>query len=455
MAKKEWKPKRVRSEEERSTGGNSSYITLKEDGEKFLGYALFEADPAEDEVGYYEYHEHWVTGGKGQSVPCAGDQCPFCEDGDRPKDRAKSLWLVTTDEKGNKLDPPQLRIFNLNSRVIKQFTEMRGEGDKIQGRLFRVSRLDDNGNYALLPKDPTLKKSEVKEHLKSKDAPDFDALVTAQLRKAMEGMSVRGAMDDDDDDDEPTEKKSKKKDKPAKSEKKSKKAAKEEWPDDGLDEEEVTVESVDEEGNFITVESDKYDGTINIYTTEDIEFDLTDLSEGDEVTVTTSEKDGDGDYVLTAEPEAEESDESDEEDGDEEDGDDEDGDDEGDEEESEDGLPDVIEDETFEVVTVDAPESTIDVKSDDLDLEFTLYFLDSGPASKVDFDDYEPGAKIIVSAEKDSTGDLVATKVPKIAGAKEKKSKKSDTKKSGAKDKKDTKKKSSAKDKKTTKKKKK
>jgi hypothetical protein len=403
MAKaKEWKPRRVRSEDERGSG-SSQYITLDE-GQKFLGYALFEGDPAEDEPGYYEYLEHWDTGAR-RSIPCAGDDCPFCEDGDKPKDRAKTLWLVTKNEKGDVLDPPELRIFNFNSILIKQITEMRGEGDKIFGRLFRVTRTDDRGNYVLMPKDD----------MKSKDAPDFDAMVTSQLRKAMEGIAVARAMDDDDDDDDEDEKpKGKSKKTADKSKPKAKKAeASDEWPDDGLDEVTVTVAKVEKAGQWIEVASDDYDGKVKVWTTDDIEFDLTDLSKDDEVTVSAEGPDDDGDYILNTEPEVVESAEPEDEDEDETAKDEDDAE-----------LPDGIEDEQFEVVSVDADESTIELTNDEF--SFTLYFLDT---MEVDFDDYETGTKVKVSAEKDSQGDLVATEVPDIVKDKKKSAGKSGAKK--------------------------
>src|ERR1051326_4751443 len=122
MAKtKEWKPRRVRSEDDR--GGSSDFLSLDE-GQKFLGFALFDADPAKDEKGYYEYMNHWIGGSKnGTAVPCAGDDCPYCEDGEKPRDVALTLWLVVKDENGSTPDPPELRIFRANSLVIKQFTE--------------------------------------------------------------------------------------------------------------------------------------------------------------------------------------------------------------------------------------------------------------------------------------------------------------------------------------------
>lgn len=401
-----YKPRRIRDEADRSTGA-AGYISLSEEGQRFLGIALFEGNPAEDEPGYYEYMEHWVqTGAKGGSVPCAGEDCIYCEDGDKPKTRAKSLWLVLKDEKGNELTNDQdlnggkgqLRTFNINSVLIKQFTEMRGEGDKILGRTFRVTRLDDRGNYSLMPKSDTIAKKEVKELLKAKDAPDYDSLITAQLNKAMEGVSVRQVMDDDDDDeDEDDDKKTTaKKGKGAKG-----KAVKDDedddkededekdWPEEGEDEE-VTVKKVGTKAdpNTIEVESEDYEGKTVLWGTADI--DVTELSKGDTITV-TYETDGDGDKVISEMEEAEAA-ESDPDKND---------------------LPDSIEDVILEVISVNADESTIEVKNEEL--EFTLFFLDT---MEIDFDDYEEGAKIKVDAEKDNAGDLVATTVPEVQKAK-------------------------------------
>lgn len=393
MASKTWTPRRIRSEDERGSG-SSEYMSLDE-GEKFLGNALFEGNPAEDETGYYEYLEHWHQGTK-RSIPCAGDDCPMCEEGDRPRTRAKSLWLVTKDQKGTELDPPKLMTFNLNYNLIKQFTEMRGEGDKIKGRQFRVSKLDDRGNHSLMPKTEILKATEIKALLKSKEAPDFEQAVTGQLRKAMEGFAIARALDDDDEEDEPANTTRAKK-APAKAAKAKKS---EDWPEEGEDLE-VSVMEVDAE-NWIMVGASDYDEDAKVWGTVDL--DLTDLEEGDDITISYITDDED-DKVATAfeKPEAEEP-----------------------EEETpakskkkpapepdENDLPDEIEDEEFVVVATDASEDTMEVKNDEL--EFTLYFIEG---VNVDMDDYEPGAKIKVSAEKDSIGDLVATEVPEIVKAK-------------------------------------
>lgn len=414
MAKtQQWTPKRVRNEEDRKSG-SSEFITLDE-GEKFLGYALFAGDPAKDETGYYEFLQHWVGGSKsGRSIPCAGDDCPFCEDGDKPRDVAFTLWNVTKDANGNELGKDgegELRIFRANSLVIKQLTEMRSEDDPIMGIQFRVSRVDDRGNYMLQPKTKKLSKTEVKELLKSDDAPDFDQMVTSMLRRGMEGVSTSRAMDDDDDDED---------DKPAKSKKKKAKAKDtEEWPD-ALDGETVTVVKIEKKGNWIEVSHDDYEGTKKVWTTQEIEFDLSDLVKDDEVKVTTGDQDGDGDFILSEEPETDENDSEEEEEEEENDDDAKEPNDDPDDE-----LPDGIEDETFTVVSVDTKNQTMDVHCDDPELDFTLYFLDKGPASKVDFDDYEKGTVITLSAEKDSVGDMVATAVPEIVEEEKKAKKKS------------------------------
>jgi hypothetical protein len=195
-----FKPRRITNEDERKSF-SSDYVQLDE-GESFLGYALFEADPKQDDAGYYEYFEHWdmSAGRGGSSVPCADEDCPLCEDGDRPRSRAKTLWLLT-ELNGDKLKKPELRIFNFNGKLIKQFTELRAEDEKIMGRLMRVRRADQQGGtYLVLPKTGAMKKGEVKDALK--DAPDLEELIAAQGKKAMQRLAVAKALSDDDDDDD-------------------------------------------------------------------------------------------------------------------------------------------------------------------------------------------------------------------------------------------------------------
>lgn len=467
--------KRIRDEAEYKSGGNSDFIGLDE-GEKFLGHFLGTADPKIDDPAFFPYKMHW--NGK-TSVPCDDTDCIYCADGDKPRSKAYTLWLVTIDEAGKKLGKPagsgELRIFDMPVTVIKQFNEMRSEGDKVQGKMFRVSRPDEK-TYVLVPKETKpLSKTQINELVKSDDAPDFEQMLTNKLKKAMEGTAVQRALEDDDD--EPAAKSG---DKAGKKGGKGKgKAAKEEpetgeWPDEGLDEVTVTVsEATEDDGNSIEVTHEDYEGAVKVWTTDDIDFDLSDLSEGGEVTITTGAKDDDGEYVLTAEPEVAGGAKKDDDDapediedetfellkvskakktivvehnGDELElvgGDDidlegwkkghmavvsaeYDADEETweltaiaePEEEAEpakdgDDLPDEIEGAEMEVTEVDEPNSTIDVK--DEEYEFTLYFLDT---MKVDFDDFSVGDKITVTAEKDRSGDLVATEIPEKVGGK-------------------------------------
>lgn len=390
---KEWKPVRVRSEDERS-GGSSDYISLEE-GQNFVGYALFEGDPAVDEPGYYEYLEHWHNASQ-RRIPCAGADCPLCEDGDKPKTRAKTLWLVTKDEKKNVLDPPALRIFNFNWNIIKVFTEMRAEGDKIKGRSFRISRLDDRGNYAILPKDDKLTATDVKAHAKAKEAPDFEAIVTAQLRKAMEGLAVARAMRDDDDDDAAT---------PVTDAKGGAKKGKEApapepeddpegWPETAEDLQ-VTVSEVDEQ-NFILVDHDDYGTGEKVWGTK--KLDLTDLAEGDTIIIDYF-TDDENDKVASTFEKQEAPEPADNAEGG-----------------STNDLPDKIEGMELEVTgECDTQNGTIPVRSEELETDFLLWVLDT---MKPDWDDFTEGVKFTVTAEKDQMGDLVATEMPEVVKAK-------------------------------------
>lgn len=401
MAKAQWSVARVTDESERKSG-SSDFISLDE-GEKFLGYFLGEADPKIDDKAYFEYKVHWINNG---SVPCAGENCPMCEDGDRPRTKAMTLWLVTQDERGNELGKNgegELRIYDMSISVIKQFTELRSEDEKIKGRLFRVSRPDEK-TYLVLPKQDFLKATQVKELLKSDGAPDFEQMLTSKLRKAMEGTALARAMEDDDDP-PPARGKGAKKAKPddddddddkSKGKGKSKPKDEPEDDEDELPEEgagvEVVVKKVNDE-NWIMVERNGGDA-VKVWGTAEV--DVTDLVKGQVIAITYV-TDDDDDFVLTEDPETKPDDDGDGDKGD---------------------LPESIEDVTFKVAGIDADNQTIDVENDDH--SFTLWFLDQGPGSDVDFDDYEEGDEITVSAEKDGVGDMVATAVPEKAGKKKK-----------------------------------
>jgi hypothetical protein len=386
--------RRVRSRDDRKLGGD--FITLGKTGESFIGYALFKPDPElDDNEGYFEYFEHFVPGQN--FVPCSGDACPLCKAGNRPNTRAKTLWLVTQEGR-SELDEPELKIFNFNWSLIQEFDEYYQEDEPVLGQLWRIKRIEGQGKYAVRLKDGKLKVADLKGALK--EAPDLEQIVTQTMVSKMADAEAADALaDDDEDEDRPTK---------ARGGKPSK--AKAEEPDEGdepgadeIEEETVEVVRVSKKNETLTVE---YDGDeIVVYGVNDIE----EYSKGDEI-VLTAHQDEDGDWVADDIQSAEAEKES-----------------EGGEEEEEgkegeggaaDELPDRISKEEFAVVSVSAEEETIDLENEEYGT-FTLYFLDQGPASKVDFDDYDEGDTVIVTAVKDKDGDMVADKhVPEKKAAK-------------------------------------
>lgn len=445
----------VRSADDRKLGGD--FLTLKQ-GESFEGYALFVPDPAaEDNGGYFEYFEHYskATG----YVACAGpDDCPFCKVGDRPNTRAKAVFLID--------DKPT--VFNLNYKLINEFYDYLSDDEPVKGQLWRVKRLDDRGGYNVRLKPGKLTQKDLKAAMTN--VPDVEQIVVSRMRKSLEEMDASVALRDDDDEngasasdpDETTSRKGR----PASSGKNGKgKAAPEPEADDPIEDETVTITSVSKANNTLKVDRDGEETLL--YGTGDI--DVSRFKKGNEVVV-SAEKDNDDDWVLSsleaadaepapAEGEAFEdtsaevlkvtknnktaevaiegqsnetiwftSDEdfayavkgetivfSAEKDGDgdwvvssvrpAEDGD-----------ENEDGMTDAsdlpkrIERETLTVVSIDQQEETMvlegEVGGDNL--KFALYFLKEGEAADVDFDDYEEGMEIVVTAFKDGEGDMVA-----------------------------------------------
>lgn len=402
MPKTKWRPRRVTSEEERKTA-SSGFIKLSEIGDKFLGHAMFEADPKKNDPGYYEYWEHWLTGGRGQSVPCAGDDCPLCADGDKPKVRANTLWLVLEDENGDKLGDGELRTWTINSYVISALTDLRSD-TKIKGRLFRCSRLDDKGNYMLLPKQTVLAAAQVKEWLADDSAPDYEEQLTTKLNRAMEALAIARAVEDEDDGSEAPARSTRRSAngrgnaKPAATRSKGKaKAAAEpetaEWPD-SIEELEVVVSEVDGDGQFFMALHDDYEGDVAVYTSDDIEFDLTELGDG-QLVVISATADAEGDYILDAEPYLAENEEE-----------------EGGVEASGEELPDEITETEFTIVSVNPAEETLSLAGEGM--EFDLFFTDTGEAANVDFDDYEEGNVVLVSASQDTSGDMVSELIPTL-----------------------------------------
>ena len=315
MAPTTWEPRRVTSDEDR-TRFATDYISL-DPGEAFTGHALFVGDPSKAEPGYYEYFEHWDTGGpgrKGGSVPCAGDDCLFCNDGDRPRGVAKALFFVLRDNAGTEVNA--VRTLDMRPRLIKQFTGFRKEGEPIKGRVFTVKKEDGDGNWTLIPKSvpKALPATEVKEHLKN--APNFANALGGKIKAYMQAQGVDAALADDTPDDgsaPPTGAKGGKGGKgaapaAAKGGKGGKAAAaKAEWPGEAEDAT-VTITETSVDGvNKMEVVSEEYDGATILWGTGQIDTET--FAEGEIVTASWA-VDGDGDFVLsaldgTAEPEAE------------------------------------------------------------------------------------------------------------------------------------------------------
>jgi hypothetical protein len=382
--------RRVRSQDDRKLGGD--FLTLSKTGEHFTGYALFVPDPEmsdDDNPGYYEYFEHYTpqTG----YVPCAGTDCPFCKTGDRPSTKAKTVWLVT-HEGSKELEEPTKKIFNLNWSMIQQFADDLSEGDPILGMSYRIKRLDDRGKYSIRVKSDKLTKKDVQAELK--EMPDLEQITTSKLRKALEEMDADDLLDDDAGDEEEEQprarrgKASENGKAPAARKGKAKDAEPEEDEEPrSFEEEEFEITKVVKKDNAVMAENDNL-GEIKLFLPAG-EIEVADFSKGDIVNV-SAEMDEDDDWIVSEMEQAgaEEPEE---------------------EEEAEGGadLPDNIEREEFTVVAVNDGDETLDIENDEYG-QFTLYFLDEGDASDVDFDDYKEGQKVIVTAVKDPDGDMVA-----------------------------------------------
>ena len=396
-------PRRVRSQEERNKG-RGNFITLKNTGDQFLGYALFAADPElDDNPGYYEYFEHYTpaTG----YVACSDENCPLCAEGDNPNTRAKSMWLVINDEEDDP-DTGSVKIFNLNWSMVQDFAE---DGTGLLGQLYRIKRNEGKGNYSIRPKTAKLTKTQLKAALKGVDENQLEGIVVRQMARVLEEMDVASAMEEDDDDDAGT------KEPASKSRKGTAKAAPEPEPDDDDDDDDNNDESspvsgfdpeddTEFEGNAIVVKVNKRQNTVTVTEEGGAEFvlygtDVIDVKSAvaDEVYTVSASKDDDGDFVLDMWEAAEEN---------------------GDAPADAAELPDSLDAEAVTITKVNpSPEDTLEVELAD-GTEFTLFFMGNGETddgkdwSDFDIDDYNVGDKVKITAHKDEDGDMVADLFP-------------------------------------------
>lgn len=397
------KPRRVRSNEDRNAG-RGGFITLKKVKDSFTGNALFLPDPElSDNPGYYEYFEHYTpaTG----YCPCPGDDCPLCEEGDNPSTRAKTLWLVDGE----------IKVFNMNYYVAEEFREMVSEGDNVLGQLFKITKMEGNGQFSIRDKKEKLTKTELNKALKEIDDDYLEDIATKQMRRALKEVDAASALEEDDPDEDDNEDKKEKKSSGKSSGKSSAKKGKpaDEEPEEEPEGEGLTVEVVKlkKKDNILTVtagESDEFD----IYGTDEV--DLTDYGKGTKLVV-SFEKDEDGDFVVSEAEEATE-----------------------DDPDGEGEVPDSVDSEVVTIKAVNTDEDTLTVEMED-GTEFDLFFLDAGEDdngrdwSELDISDFEEGQQVTISAAKDDDDDMLASVFPEPVG---KSGKKSGGKKAGGKKKK-------------------
>lgn len=342
--------------------GSRVYIRLNDD-EKFLGFALFDPDPAaEDNAGYVEYGEHWDQPNT-RFVPCWGAKngCIYCKAGQQPSQRALAAFLVTEID-GEKLAEPEIRLFRLNWTMIQEWLDTLEEDGSTLGQKVRikcVSRGDGDFTTKFFEKD-RLSKKEIKAAVK--EIPDIQELLQRNLDKALEALRVSDILEDDEEDEEDIE--------------------------DDEDDEEEEPKSKSKPRNKKKVEED-----------EEEDEDEEDDDEEDE-----DEEDDD---------EEDEDDEDDDEEDEEEESEDDDDEESDDDEEDEDDESEEEITGEYTVVSASEEEMTVTLKELDSDLYFSEEVVED-----VDFD-LKKGTKVAITAAKDSEGDWVATafKVAK-AGAK-------------------------------------
>lgn len=324
--------RRVTSREDRSRP--SVFHRLKTD-ESFVGHALFEPDPElDDNGGYFEYYVHNDQQAK-RYVPCAGDNCPFCAANDNPGTRALTAWLFPDNE---------IKLFEINWSTVQALDDESDDEDGILGKMLRIKRMDDKGQYRVKvlsgPKAKPLTKAEQKKVLAELEEKfDLQGVVEKRLRAELDRMSAEDVLDDEDDDED---EENEEPDVPATKAKRTGKARarveedesdeeedEDESEDEDENEEDEEDESEDEDededteededenedeedqvltGNF-TVSRVLQDGEIIHFTNEDedkykmyagegLEIDLDEVTKGVEVKL-SAVQDEEGDWIIT------------------------------------------------------------------------------------------------------------------------------------------------------------
>jgi hypothetical protein len=395
----------VKSKEDRRRP--SVFIRLKAE-EAFAGHALFEPDvELKNNPWYFEYFSHYDKQAN-QYVPCAGAKCPFCAANDNPSTRALTVWYfpAAADVKD------RLKVFEFNFSTTNDLIDESEDEDGLLGKVVRVKRLNDGGDYKIKVKTgKPLTKKELEKALKLAEEKFPDGLrgiVERQLLAQMERLKALEALDDDDDDDDDDE-----------DEPKTSKRGKAVVDDDDDDEDDEDEDETDDDDD----DDDEEDDDEEVSAIEDVEFEILSVSkkkqtikvehEGDEITLQGDDdensvdgfKKGDTVTVSAEYDDDEESwsitsissgDEDDDDDDDEEETSDDD---------EEDTAADEIEAGTFTVSKIQEADEIFDLVDDD-GTKFKMWI---GDGVEVDYDEVKKGTKITVDADKDAEGDWIIT----------------------------------------------
>jgi hypothetical protein len=321
MAKAKEKPvqiRRVATKEDRKRP--SVFMRLKTD-EFFKGHALFEPDPElDDNPGYFEYYDHWDQ--QGQSyVPCTGDRCPFCAANMNPSTRALTVWYFPEND-----EKDQIKVFTANYGTITSLTDESEDEDGVLGKLLRIKRLSDKGEYRVkVLADKPLTKTELKKLMKQVEEMNLVGMVERQLAVQMERLKAIDALEDDDDEDEDEEPKRKGKaitaeaeedDDEDEDEEEDEEDEEEEEDEDDEEEEDEDEDEEEEEdeapseisGVFEIVKFTEGDETLDVKDSdgekiklwfgEGVEWDADELKKGATATIDALQDD-EGDWVIT------------------------------------------------------------------------------------------------------------------------------------------------------------
>lgn len=192
--------RRKKRQDNKENDGPRTWVFLKQDKDKFEGYALFTPDPnAEDNPGYLEYAEHW-DGAMGKYIPCWGKEngCTYCAADLFPSTRALGAFYVTevtNSEDDKEFAVNAVRVFRLNWKMLQTWWDNYDEDGSPIGKKIRIKAVDKgSGVYTTTVLNDELSEEDLATY--KDQIPDLANIVQTNLDAALVSLRLEEMLQD-------------------------------------------------------------------------------------------------------------------------------------------------------------------------------------------------------------------------------------------------------------------